>query len=188
MRPRRVQPFPLVWLTAIWLLLQGSVTWGNVLSGLLLSALVLVAFPLPRLIVGVRVRPLALVVLAARFLLDLVVASSRVAWQAIRPGPVVTGRVLQVQLVGRQDLFLTITAEMVALVPGTVVIDLDPGSGLLLLHALDVHTDDQVEETRRAVRGQEWRVLRALAPDPLPTPFDDDRSGASGADQEGGRP
>lgn len=163
MRPRRVQPVPLLWLTGIWVLLQGSVTWGNVLSGLLLGALVLVAFPLPRLIMGVRVQPVGLAVLVVRFLHDLVVASVRVAWQAVRPGPVVTGRVLQVQLVGRRDLFLTITAEMVALVPGTVVIDLDAGSGRLLLHALDVHTDEQVEATRRAVRGQERRVLRALA-------------------------
>lgn len=165
MRSRRVLPVPLAWLTAIWVLLQGSLTWGNVVAGLLLGALVLVAFPLPRLVMGVRVRPVALVVLTVRFLSDLVVASCRVAWQAVRPGPVVTGRVLQVQLVGEADLFRTITAEMVALVPGTVVIDLDSSSGLLLLHALDVHTEEEVEATRRDVRGQERRVLRAFAAD-----------------------
>jgi multicomponent Na+:H+ antiporter subunit E len=160
-----VQPVPLLWLTGIWVLLQGSITWGNVLSGVLLGALVLVAFPLPRLITGVHLRPVALVVLTVRFLSDLVVASVRVAWQAVRPGPVVTGRVLQVQLVGDADLFRTITAEMVALVPGTVVIDLDSDTGLLLLHALDVHSDEEVEATRRSVRGQERRVLRAFSPD-----------------------
>lgn len=163
-----MQLIPLLWLTCVWVLLQGSLTWATVLSGILLGALVLVAFPLPRLITGVRVRPMASLVLAARFLFDLTVASCRVAWQAVRPGPVVTGTALQVQLAGRADLFQTITAEMVALVPGTVVIELDAEAGLLTLHALDVHTPDQVEAIRRNVLGQERRVLRALAPRPQP--------------------
>lgn len=178
MRPRRVQPVPLIWLTVIWVLLQGSFTWWNVLSGLLLGAFVLVAFPLPRLLVGVRVRPIALLILAIRFLFDLVIGSCRVAWQAIRPGPVVTGRALQVQLVGHADLFRTITAELVALVPGTVVIDLD--ADRLTLHALDVHTPEQVAATQRNVLAQEHRVLRALAPEIPPAQLPGDRTAGQG--------
>ena len=52
MRPRRIQPVPLVWLTVIWVALQGSITWGNVLAGVALGGLVLLVFPLPRLITG----------------------------------------------------------------------------------------------------------------------------------------
>ena len=168
MRPRRVQPVPLVWLTAIWVLLQGSLTWGNVLSGIVLGALVLVVFPLPRLIMAVRVRPWPLVVLTVTFLLDLAVSSVRVAWQAVRPGPVVDGIILDVWLRGRAELFQTITAEMTALVPGTVVIDLESETGRLTLHALDVHTPEQVDAVRRGVLTLEERVQRALAADPFP--------------------
>jgi multicomponent Na+:H+ antiporter subunit E len=153
----------MVWLTAIWLLLQGSITWGNVLAGLVLAALVLVVFPLPRLIMGLRVRPWALAVLVVRFQLDLIVSSCRVAWQAVRPGPVVDGIVMDVWLRGRKELFQTITAEMVALVPGTVVIDLVSETGRLTLHALDVHTPAEVEGVRKDVLELEQRVLRALA-------------------------
>lgn len=179
-----MQLVPLIWLTVIWVLFQGTFTLWNVLTGLLLAAFVLVAFPLPRLIMGVRVRPVALLVLTVRFLLDLTVASCRVAWQAVRPGPVVTGSALQVQLTGRADLFATITAEMVALVPGTVVIDLDTERGRLTLHALDVHTPEQVAVTRRNVLGQERRVLRALAPGPLPSGAPDDQAGPPGERSE----
>ena len=168
MRPRRVQPVPLVWLTAIWVLLQGHLSWANVVSGVVLSVVVLVVFPLPRLIMGVRVRPWPLVVLTSTFLLDLVVSSCRVAWQAVRPGPVVDGVIMDVRLRGREALFQTVTAEMTALVPGTVVIDLDSETGRLTLHALDVHTPAEIAQVRRNVLVLEERVQLALAAHPLP--------------------
>jgi multicomponent Na+:H+ antiporter subunit E len=156
-----------LWLTAVWVLLWGNVSWANVLSGLVLACIVLVAFPLPRLIVGVRLRPAAFAWLLVRFLWDLVFASCVVAWQAVRPGPVVGGRVLKVRLQAEGELFQTITAEMTALVPGTVVIDLDGQSRILTLHALDVETDEEVEQVRQQVLALERRVLRALAADPV---------------------
>lgn len=166
MRPRRIQPVPLVWLTVIWVALQGSITWGNVLAGVALGGLVLLVFPLPRLITGVRLRPWAFLVLMVRFQVDLIFSSCRVAWQAVRPGPVVDGVVMDVWLRGRATLFQTIVAEMTALVPGTVVIDLVSETGQLTLHALDVHTPDEIAQIRRDVLALERRVMRALAADP----------------------
>jgi multicomponent Na+:H+ antiporter subunit E len=163
MRVGRLQPFPVLWLTAVWVLLWGNVSWANVISGLVLACIVLLAFPLPRLIVGVRLRPAAFLWLLLRFLWELVIASCIVAWQAVRPGPVVGGRVLTVILRADGELFQTITAGMTALVPGTVVIDLDGHSRVLTLHALDVETDAEVVEVREQVLALEQRVLRALA-------------------------
>lgn len=160
----RVQWFPLLWLTTVWVLLWGTVTVANVLSGLLLAALVLLVFPLPRLAVGVRVRPLPLAVLIGRFLADMVTASAQVAWLTVRPGRTVRGVVVDLHLRGRNELFQTVTAEMVALVPGTVVIDLDAPTGTLTLHLLDVRNRREAEQVRRRVLAQEARVLRALDP------------------------
>ena len=55
---------------------------------------------------------------------------------------------------------------MIALVPGTVVIDLDSRQRLLTLHALEVRTPKEAQDIRHRVLGQEARVVRAFHPDP----------------------
>jgi len=165
-RLQRVQWVPALWLTVVWVLLWGNLTAANVLAGLVLSVIVLVVFPLPSLVVRVTVRPVALTVLLVRFLADLALASMQVAWLALRPGPGVPGIVVDMHLRSRNELFQTITAEMVALVPGSIVIDLEPGTGTLTLHLFNVSTRREAEQHRHRILAQEARVLRALDPDP----------------------
>lgn len=163
---RRFSWWSVVWLSVVWLLLWGAVDPVLVVGGFLVSVLVLAAFPLPRVPIALRVRPWPVVVLVVRFLYDLAVSSAEVAWLAVRPGPVVRGVVLEIELAGDDELLQTITAEMVALVPGTVVIELQTMDRVLTLHALNVTTPQQAHEVRRRVLGQEARVLRAFHPDP----------------------
>lgn len=162
----RVSPAAVAWLTAVWVLLWGSLNVLNVLGGVLVALVVLVLFPLPRVDLRLRLRPWAFVVLIVRFLVDLVRASVEVAWLAVRPGPVTRGVVMDLELAGDDAFLQTLTAEMVSLVPGSVVIDLEPSTRLLTLHALGVRTRAQAEQVRHKVRAQEARVLRALHPDP----------------------
>ncbi len=156
----------ILWLTAVWVVLWRSPTVITVLGGAAVAVLVLLAFPLPRVRVRLRLHPWAAVVLVLRFLWDLTVASIHVAWLAVAHGPTTRGVVLDVQLVAKEELLQTITAELVALVPGTVVIDLDPRERLLTLHALEVENDKDAQRVRRNVRAQEARVVRAFHPDP----------------------
>lgn len=165
---RRIQPIPLITLTVVWVMLWGNLSFANVLGGLILGALVLLLFPLPRLVTGVRVRLGPLLALLFWFNLDLIKASIEVAWQVFRDGPRARGVVFSVQLRGRDVMLMTLTAEMVALVPGTVVIDVDPDDGILTVHALDVTDQAGVDKVRRDIRRQEDRVLRALAAEPEP--------------------
>lgn len=153
-------------LTTVWVMLMGEVTLGNIVAGVLAALVVQIVFPLPSLVVGVRLRPWSFVVLAVRFLWDMTIASVQVAWFAVRPGPTVGGVVVDLRLRSDNDLFQTITAEMVALVPGTVVVDLDGHRRLLTLHVLDISTRQEAEEIRHRVLAQEARVLRAFDPDP----------------------
>lgn len=162
--PRRLSLWSATWLTAVWVLLWGSPSAVVLAGGMLMAVLVLVVFPLPRVRVRLQLQPWAFVVLVARFLADVVVASFQVAWLTVRPGPSTRGVVMDLELAGDDELLQTITAEMVALVPGTVVIDLEPSARLLTLHALDVTTARQAKAVRRRVLAQEARVLRALDP------------------------
>ncbi|WP_256838916.1 Na+/H+ antiporter subunit E [Ornithinimicrobium faecis] len=163
---RGIHGMSMAMLTVVWVLLMGEVTLGNVVAGVLVAFLVQLVFPLPSVTVGVHFRPIAFLVLAGRFLWDMSLASVHVAWLTVRPGPTVSGVVVDLRLRSDNELFQTITAEMVALVPGTVVIDLDSERRILTLHLLDVTTRQQAEVIRHRVLAQEARVLRAFDPDP----------------------
>lgn len=166
---RRLQLFPVLWLTALWALFWGEITFANILSGLVLAVLVLVVFPLPRLITGVRLRLWAFVVLVVRFVADVVVASFEVAWMAVRPGGVPRSSVVTIPLRSRNELFHTLVGVLMSLVPGSFVINLDSTRGLLSMHVIDVKTPEEADGFRRRVLQQEDRVLRALAAEPSRT-------------------
>ena len=162
----QVQWASVVLLTIVWVMLMGEVTVGNVLAGVLVATFVMVVFPLPPLAVGIRPRLVGIVVLVLRFLWDLTVASIEVSWLTVRPGRPVTGVVVDLRLRSSNELLQTITSQMVGLVPGTVVIDLDSQHRVLTLHMLDISTREEAEAVRRRVLAQEARVIRALDPDP----------------------
>lgn len=168
LNPRRwrISPWAVAWLTLVWVMLWGDLNLLNVVGGFLVANLVLVAFPLPHVTVRLRPRPWPLLVLVTRFILDLVKASVEVAWLTVRPGRTAGGVVMDMELMGDDELLQVLTAEMVSLVPGSVVIELDPATRVLTIHALDVRTRAEAEEVRRRVRDQEARVLRALHPSP----------------------
>lgn len=172
-RSRRIRPAPLIGLTVVWVLLWGTLSWANVLSGLVLAATVLIVFPLPPLLIDVHIRPLALVTLVARFLADLVVASVKVAAQAVGLVSMEGSSVIVIPLHCTDLLAQTMIAEMVSLVPGTVVVELDGEDAWMALHVLGANTAQRADAARADVRALERRVLRALRLDPVPHPDED---------------
>lgn len=162
----RLSPWAILWLTLVWVMLWGEITPMTVVGGAIVAVIVLILFPLPHVLMRLRPRPWPLIVLISRFSYDLVTASFQVSWLALRPGPPPGGVVMDMELMGDDELLQVLTGEMVTLVPGSVVIELDPATRVLTIHALDVRTRQEAERMRRRVRGQEARVLRALHPDP----------------------
>ena len=152
----------LVWLVLVWNLLWGTWSWANLISGTVLALAVTVLLPLPPVVGGTRVRPVALVVFVGAFLLDLVVSAAQVAWQTIRPSGIRQSAILSVQLRTDSDLLMTIVAEATALVPGSLVIDMDRERQTLAVHVLHVTDHDDVERRRAAVLTMEERVVRAF--------------------------
>ncbi|MGY5886024.1 Na+/H+ antiporter subunit E [Modestobacter lacusdianchii] len=152
----------LTWLVLVWILLWGTWSWANLLSGVLVAVLVTNVLPLPAVVGGARVHPVALVVFAGYFLKDLVVSSAQVAWQAIRPSGIEQGAIIAVQLRTDSDLLLTLIAEALTLVPGSIVLDLDRPRRTLGIHLLHVDDADDVEHQRAGVLTMEDRVVRAF--------------------------
>lgn len=160
-RPRTFQPRAILVIALAWVMLWDRVSWGNVVNGLLVGLVVTYVFPLPSIEFSGRLHPIRFAWLLIRFFTDLVVASiqvTRIAFGSKR----VRNAVIEVPLHSRSDFYLTITAELNALVPGSVVIDARRSTSTLYLHLLDVGAPGAVEEGRAHVYRVEERVVRAL--------------------------
>jgi multicomponent Na+:H+ antiporter subunit E len=153
-----------VWLVLVWVMLWGTWTWANLITGLLVATGVMILLPLPPVVLGGRLHPLGCARYAGRFALDLVVSSVRVALRAVLPGPEPRSAVATIRLRSRSDLLLTVTAESMTLIPGSLAIDVDRTSGLLSVHIFDVKSLQDVEDFKRSVLDLEARVIRAIGP------------------------
>ena len=72
---------------------------------------------------------------------------------------------IRVPLRSNQDLYQVETAELISIVPGSIVIDARRSTRMLYLHLVDVSGPDGVEESRRNALEVERRVLEAIASD-----------------------
>ena len=154
-----------VWLAVIWVLVWGDLSIANVLGGVALAMLVTRLMPLPAVDFHGRIHLPSVLYLLHRFVVDLVVASVQVAYQAFRVGRPPRSAVLAVHLRSHSDLYLTLTAELCSLVPGSIVVEAHRVSGVLYIHVLDVDIAGGVEAARSHVLDTEARILRALASD-----------------------
>lgn len=182
----------ILWLIVVWVLLWGELTWANVLGGLAVGVAVSVVFPLPAMGISIRVRPWHLLRLVWYFLHSLVLASFLVAWQALWPRTELHGAVIGVRLRNPADLYLTVTAELSTLVPGSLVIEAQRITGMLYLHVLNLDPERGADYEREHVLELEKRVLYALASDDelvragLPLPGRRGRAAAAAAAAEQG--
>lgn len=163
-RRRKIQGVYVAALTATWVLFWGDLSVANLLAGAVIAMLLVALLPMPPIPYSGRVRPLGLIKLAAKFLLDVVVASFQVAWQVFdfrrQPG----SAIVRLNMRSDSDLYLTITAEMISLVPGTLAIELHRPESVMLVHVFGVN-EDNLDERIESIRAQEERVLAAFASD-----------------------
>lgn len=161
---RKPSPVAVVVLTVTWVLLWERLSLFVVVTGVLLSLLVFLVFPLPPIERTGRVRPVALGRLVGRLAVDLVVSSVRVvALSFARHTP--RSAIIGVRLRTRSDLILTMTSELVSLVPGSLVVEVRRAESTLYIHALDTVDPDRLRQAEQDVLDAEERVLRAFGTD-----------------------
>lgn len=122
----------------------------------------LLFFPLPPVSFGGHLRPRALLRLAGVFVVELVSASIHVAAIAVRPGFRPRGAIIGVRLRVRTDLNLALTAELLSLVPGTLIVEVDRDAGVLYVHVLDVRSPADLTGSRDRILAVEERIVRAV--------------------------
>ena len=159
---------PLVlWLTAVWVGLWGSVTPANVLGGLALALVLVAALPLTDAPGGGIVRPAALLRFSGQFAVDLVTSSAQVVHLALRPRLELRPAVVAVRVPGASDGLLTLLANAISLTPGTLTLEVHRPTSTLLVHVLDVGPGaDAVDRVRHDLAGLERLAVEAVGSAP----------------------
>lgn len=152
---------PFAGLVVLWMLLWGQFTWVSLVTGLALALLVSTVFYLPAVRLSGRFNPGRALLFFLRLLVDIVRASLQIAWLVVSPRYRPSNAVIAVPLRTRSDLVMTFTAEAISLVPGSIVLDIDRETATLYLHALDVHSVEQIPALKREVLATERRLILA---------------------------
>ncbi|AQX15703.1 hypothetical protein TESS_TESS_00392 [Tessaracoccus sp. O5.2] len=158
----RVRPLSILGMTLVWALLWGSASPLIVLSGILIAWVVDVVFPLPPIHWTGRFRPLGFLRLLGHLLLDLVVSSLRILRLAFLREVKLDAGIVRVDLHTDDDLYQVAVAELLSLVPGTVVVEVVRHPRRLYLHALELHDAESVDKVQRMVMAVESGVVRAF--------------------------
>jgi multicomponent K+:H+ antiporter subunit E len=141
---RRFLPHPLltVSLAILWLLLVNRFSAGHVVLGALLGWLIPFATS-PFWPEHIRIRhPLALMHYLGIFVIDIVRGSFLVAWLILLGPARLRPAFVQVPLVLRTDLAISLLANTISLTPGTVSAHLSADKRTLIVHTIDTGDAD----------------------------------------------
>lgn len=156
----RTRPLSIVWLTLMWILLMGELTWGNLFAGLALALAIVWMLPLPPVPAwGIRLNVWELIKFVFRWLWDLLVASVKVSWLAIRPADPPKGAIFVVPMRLATELELYFAACAYNLQPGGCVTDIDLANRTWTIHVLDAHTQKDIERELANVAKLESSML-----------------------------
>ena len=165
MRRYALRVWMVCWLILVWILLWGSISPANILSGLAIALVITLLLPLPVVPVEGRVHLLSLLRLIAQVAYLLVLSSVQVAWLAVKPGPPPLTAVLRVRLAVKSDLVLALAANIVTLIPGSIVLEIDQTRRLLYAHVIDVGSDASVDRFYRQISDLERLLVASFERD-----------------------
>ncbi|MCX5041923.1 Na+/H+ antiporter subunit E [Aldersonia sp. NBC_00410] len=161
-RSRLVQLGVLLWLTLVWCWLWGHVSVGNILAGLVVGLMIMVLLPLPRVPISGRIHPLSFLKLVGLVIYLSLESSFQVAWLAVRPAPPPVTGVLRIRLAIQSDLVLVLCCDVLNVIPGTMVIELDRARRVAYVHVLNVGSDKAVDAFYTSTRRIEQAFIDAF--------------------------
>lgn len=164
LEPRVVgsRAFMTLWITFAWVLLWGTAEVGTIVAGLLAALTVMILFPLPRVPVEGLVRPVSTLWLIVVVAYYLVRSSIHVAWLSVRPAPPPRAAVLRAPMRLKSDFCLALAVNTLNLMPGGIVVRVDPLARYVYVHVLDAGSDEAVERFHTQVETIERLYVRAF--------------------------
>ncbi|AJK69783.1 Na+/H+ antiporter subunit E [Corynebacterium marinum] len=158
---RRFRPWFIVWITLMWCLLMGEFSWANFISGLLVGGLIVFGLPLPAMpIAGLQVHWWALLRYMVSWVRDLLVASVKVAWLALRPADPPKSAIVRVPMRVSNELVLSFATSLYNLQPGGAVSDIDIANRMWTVHLLDAGDERALAREIENVAALERNMIR----------------------------
>lgn len=147
-------------LVVLWLLAWGEVSPMRVVAGMVLAVAILLAFP-GRSDDGehLRISPVGMVKLIAYVAWQLVVSSVLVAREIVTPGSKVRTGVLAHSLDGVPEPAMSFIANVIALTPGTMTVEVTREPKVIYVHFLLL---DDVDKARASIARMQGLVTCAL--------------------------
>lgn len=149
----------------VWVMLWGEASLLNIGYGLLLGWLVSVVFWLAPIRYYGSIHIGGLLKLAALQLWDLAIASFQLAAMAFRPKLDLRPGVIRVRLRSNSDLYQVAVAELISIVPGTLVVETVRHPRLLYLHVFHLPDQKAIRAERDHALAIEARVVHAFGSD-----------------------
>lgn len=160
---RRLSQWPVVlFMVLLWGALWQDFSPGVLLVGLLFSVAVKALFPLPPVQFPGRFHPWWILVFTMTFLKDVAVASLSVSAVVLTRPRRSRHSIVEVRLRSHDDLIVTLTSHALALVPGSVVLDVDRSTATLYLHCMDATGPERLDRIRRRALHVEAGIIRAI--------------------------
>lgn len=154
--------FMALWLAFAWVLLWGSIDIGTIAAGILVATVIMLVLPLPRVPVEGLLRPVSTAWLVIMVGYYLVRSSFIVAWLSVRPRAAPQSAVLRAPMRLKSDFTLALAVNSLNLMPGGIVVRVDPVARYVYVHVLDAGTDEAVEAFRRQTAHVEKLYQRAF--------------------------
>lgn len=152
----------IIWLVAVWGALWQNYSLGNLVFGLLLAIAVTQFFYLPPIEWSGRFSLRRAPGFFLWFLRDVTVASFQVLFWAIVKGPSIRNAVIAVPMRCHSDLLMTAVGHVLALIPGSLVVEVDRRTATLYMHAMNVTSAEEVERVRKNAQDIEARLIRLM--------------------------
>ena len=152
-------------ITLVWAFLWGSYMPLTILSGIAIAWFFRWRFPLPPMFWPGRFRPIGFLILVVRLIWDLVVSSWRIVLLTIPRKIHLEPGIVRVDIVTDVDLYQVQVAEMISLVPGTVVVEVVRSPRCLYLHVVHMDEAHDVDAIRAMALRVERQVLGAFGSD-----------------------
>lgn len=151
-----------VWLVAVWVALWGDVSVANILSGLALAVMLLIVFPIRgEKRRGMFFRPVATARLAWYFVRQLVSSNLALTRSVTSRSDRLRTGVIAVPLVCDSDGLITVLHHLIALTPGTTVIEVERDPAQIFVHILEL---DDIDAARAELAHLERLVIEAFGP------------------------
>ncbi len=147
-------------LALVWVAISGSYSIPNLAFGFAIGWIVLFLVREQLQTAKAVIRPVALLLLIALFIKELVLSAFKVAKLVLSPSMDIKPGIFAYPLKVDRDFEITLLANLITLTPGTLSVDVSDDRRTLFVHGMDCSDPEQAR--RDISQGFERRILEAF--------------------------